>query len=138
MKIQDWNNPSYKDISIEDFVLEAVKHGDNYYLNESENDNDMFKEFLVCASCYYGDDFTKDNKKELIDNKQEVLKYLKEYKNNAVIEFMEEEFDSLVETLKESFIDCTDFTEDFYIPSDDILSKAKQETIKQLYNEYCK
>ena len=134
MKYEDYEvaKPFYVDKPLKDWVEECLIDHDNYMVEECENDDEMFSEFIKSLPYYENKDVMEQNIKELKENKSEVIKIMRDWQSNMAKAAYSELVDTFVEYISD--LDSDEAT-DIYCPDKKMRSKALKEAINILYNK---
>lgn len=134
MKYEDYEvtKPFYVDKPLKDWIEECLNDNDNYMVEECENDDEMFSEFIKTLPYYEDKDVMEQNIKELKEHKSEVIKIMRDWQSNTAEAAYSELVDALVEYISD--LDIDEIT-DVYCPDKKMRLKALKEAINILYNE---
>lgn len=134
MKYEDYEvaKPIYVDKPLKDWVEECLNDNDSYMVEECENDDEMFSEFIEALPYYEDKDVMEQNIKELKEHKSEVIKIMRDWQSDMAEAAHDELVDALVEYISD--LDISEAT-DIYCPDKKMKLKALKEAINILYNE---
>ena len=125
----------YVELSLKDWVVKSLEDGVLYSLFTAEDNEELFEEFLEIIPEFEDDDINGNNLKEINENKEEVIKILKDYINNLVKPDSKQ-----IERELFSYIDDWENHDDSFLYrwTNKSLLEAKRNAITELYNKYCK
>lgn len=130
MKYEEYEEvkPFYVDKPLKDWVEKCLNENDSYMVEECENDDEMFSEFIEALPYCEDKDIMEQNIKELKEHKSEVIKIMRDWQSNIA----EKAYSKLVDALVEYILNLDiDEVTDVFCPDKKMRLKAFEEAIEK-------